>query len=411
MPKVAKELTPLAVRRLSEPGWHAVGGVAGLHLRISDTGARYWVLRTTIGGKRRDIGIGPFPEISLAEARREAAGMRQQARKGIDPVAERQAARDALRAAQARSVTFDQCVLRYLAGKAAQFRNAKHAKQWQTPLDTYASPVLGTLPVEQIELGHVLEVLQPIWHIKTETASRVRGRMERVLDFASVSGYRSGENPARWRGNLDAILPAPGKLKRVQHHRAIPWREAPAFLAQLREREGMAARALEFVLYTAARSGEVRLATWPEIDLDGKLWTVPAERMKAQREHIVPLPEDAVALLKALPRMKESPYVFPAVRGGPLSDMSLSAVMRRMDLDATPHGLRSTFRDWVSERTSYSHEVAEQALAHTIPNAVERAYRRGSLLEKRRRLMADWARFLNEGEPSGEVVSIREAKT
>ncbi|MQM37690.1 Prophage integrase IntA [wastewater metagenome] len=410
MPKKARELSALEVRRLDRPGLHAVGGVGGLLLRVADTGARYWVLRTMVCGKRRDIGLGPYPEVSLKRAREEAAEMRAKARKGVDPVAERQAARDALRAAQAATLTFDQCASRFIASKEREFRNPKHVKQWRSTLDTYASPVIGRLPVDHIELAHVVEILQPIWETKTETASRLRGRIEKVMDYATVRGYRSGENPARWKGNLDAILPAPGKLKKVRHHKALPWRDAPAFLAALREREGVSARALEFIVYTAARSGEVRGATWDEVDLDAATWTVPAERMKAQREHIVPLTADAVNLLRALPRMADSPYVFPAVRGGMLSDMSISAVMRRMDVDATPHGLRSTFRDWVSERTSYAHEVAEAALAHTIPNAVERAYRRGSLLEKRQRLMADWCRFLNEGEPAGEVVGIREAQ-
>lgn len=407
MPKLAKELSAVEVRRISQRGLHPVGGVAGLLLRVSDTGARYWVLRTTIGGKRRDIGIGPFPEVSLADARAEAAEMRRQARQGVDPIAERRAARDALRASQAKGITFDRCAERYLAGVADQFRNPKHRRQWHTSLDTYASPVIGSLPVDRIELAHVIQVLEPIWREKTETASRVRGRLEKVLDYATVRGYRSGENPARWKGNLDAILPQPNKLKRIEHHRALPWSDAPTFRRALAKRQGIAARALEFLLLTAARSGEVRGATWAEIDLNRATWTIPGERMKAGKEHVVPLSKDAVKLLEALPRFEDVPYVFPSREGKPLSDMSLSAVMRRMELDATPHGLRSTFRDWVSERTSYSHEVAEMSLAHTIPNAVERAYRRGSLLEKRRRLMADWARFLNEGEPSGEVVSIR----
>lgn len=410
MPKVAKELSALEVRRLSRPGLHPVGGVAGLLLRVRDSGARYWVLRTTIGGTRHDLGLGPFPEVSLADARAEAAEIRRQVRQGVDPIAERRAARDALRASHAKAITFDRCAERYLAGIADQFRNPKHRRQWHTSLNTYASPVIGSLPVDRVELAHVIQVLEPIWREKTETASRVRGRLEKVLDYATVRGYRSGENPARWKGNLDAILPQPNKLKRIEHHRALPWSDAPTFRRALARRHGTAARALELILLTAARSGEVRGATWDEVDLKAKTWTVPGERMKAAREHVVPLSGEAVRLLRALPRFESVPYVFPSPTDKPLSDNALSAVMRRMGLNATPHGLRSTFRDWVSERTSYSHEVAEQALAHTIPNAVERAYRRGSLLEKRRRLMADWCRFLNEGEPAGEVVSIREGQ-
>mgnify|MGYP001144131498 CR=1 FL=1 len=408
MPKQAPELSALAVRRLSDPGLHAVGGVAGLYLRVSDTGAKYWVWRGTIGGRRRDAGIGPYPEISLARAREKAAEMREAARNGMDPVAERQAARDALRAAAAKRVTFDDCAARYLEQTASAFKNPKHRKQWHTSLERYASPHIGALAVDRIELAHIVDTLRPIWEQIPETASRVRGRIEKVLDYAKASGYRDGENPAAWRGNLDAVLPAPSKIKHVKHHRALDWREAPAFLAALRQREGMASRALEFLMLTAARSGEVRGATWDEIE--GNVWTVPAERMKAGKAHAVPLPDDALAILEALPRMEGSPYIFPAVRGGMLSDMALSAVMRRMEVNATPHGLRSTFRDWVSERTSYAHEVAEQALAHTIPSAVERAYRRGSLLEKRRRLMADWTAYLNTGETAADVVGIREAR-
>ena len=408
MPKKAKELSAIAVRRLDRPGLHAVGGVAGLMLRVNDTGTKYWVLRIRMAGKRHDVGLGPFPEVSLADARAQAAQFRQKVREGLNPLAERHAARDALRTSYAKTLTFDQCAQRYLAGKASEFRNPKHARQWRTTLETYASPVFGTLAVDRVELAHVLQVLEPIWRTKTETASRLRGRMEKVLDFATVSGYRSGENPARWKGNLDAILPQPGKLKRVQHHRALPWADAPAFMESLRKRDGIAPRALEFAILTATRSGEVRGATWDEINLEARTWTIPADRMKANKEHVVPLTDDAVSLLKALPRHKGSEYVFAAPRGGMLSDMALSAIMRRMEVDATAHGFRSTFRDWVSERTSYAHEVAEQALAHAIPNAVERAYRRGSLLEKRRRLMADWARYLREGEPAGDVVAIGE---
>ena len=406
MPKVARELSALAVKRLREPGVYPVGGVAGLLLRVSKSGARYWMLRITIGDRRRDIGIGPFPEISLARARTIARDMRQQVREGTDPIADRQAARAALRI---KAVTFDDAAARYLNHKAGSFRNAKHAKQWRTTLDTYASPIIGPLAVERIELAHVLQVLEPIWKTKTETAARVRGRVEKVIDYAIVSGYRTGNNPARWRGNLDAILPAPTKLKKVKHHRAIPWTDAPAFMERLRTREAMAARALEFLLLTAARSGEIRGAIWTEVDHEARTWTVPAERTKTQKPHTVPLPDDALALLDNLPRFEDEPVIFPAKRGGPLSDMALSSLMRRMDVDATPHGCRSTFRDWVAERTSYPHEVAEMALGHAIPSEVERAYRRGDLLEKRRRLMADWSKFLNEGAPKGDVVSIREA--
>ena len=406
MPKKAPEISAIAVRRLSKPGLYAVGGVAGLSLRVSETGAKYWILRARVGGRRRDMGVGPFPEIGLADARSRAADMRQQLRNGIDPIAERQKKREALRSENAKALTFDQAADRFLKGKTSEFRNAKHAKQWRSTLATYASPVFGEMAVDRVELAHILQVLEPIWREKTETAKRVRGRIEKVLAFASVSGFRKGENPARWRGNLDAILPAPTKLKKVKHHRAIAYQDMPDFMRALKRREAPAARALEFLILTAARSGEVRGATWDEIDLQARTWIVPGERMKAEKAHVVPLQDDALELLEALPQFEGTAYVFPSSRGGQISDMTLAAVMRRMDVDATPHGFRSSFRDWVSETTAHPHEVAEMALAHTIPSGVERAYRRGDLLAKRSTLMADWARFLRDGTPDDDVVTI-----
>lgn len=379
----------LAVKRLAEPGEYTVGGVVGLRLRIYDKGYKYWLLRATIAGKVREIGIGPYPEVTLAKARDVASDMRLQIRDGIDPLAERQAARDTLAAATAKALTFSDCTDRYLASKGGEFRNDKHRRQWRSSLEQYAGPVIGHLPVDRVELAHVLQVLEPVWRTRTETASRVRGRMEKVLDYATVSGFREGDNPARWRGNLDAILPAPSKLKKVQHHRALPWAEVPAFMRALRHRTGTAAQALQFLVLTAVRSGEVRGATWDEIDMDSGTWTIPAERMKAGRQHVVPLSNAALAVLEGCPT--RDGLVFPGQRGGMLSDMSLSAVLKRMQVDATVHGFRSSFRDWVSETTRYPHEVAEMALAHTIPNATERAYRRGDLLEKRRALMDEWA--------------------
>lgn len=404
MPKTARELSAKHIQHLTKPGHHPVGGVPGLLLHVAATGRKYWVLRYATGEKRvsasgkpfavrRDYGIGPYPEIALAQAREKARGLRDQIRDGVDPV---QARRE--RIGREAGLLFRDAAEKFLATKTTEFRNPKHAAQWGSSLATYAFPVLGDLPVQRIELAHVIEALtrDDLWTTKPETASRVRGRIESVLAWATVSGFRTGDNPARWKGHLDAVLPKPNKLKRVQHFKALPIDAAPGFLADLRQREGTGARALEFALLTAARSGEVRGATWDEIDIEGRTWTIPGDRMKAGREHVVPLSDDAIALLKALPRLIDSPYVFPSARGGMVSDMSLSAVMKRMSVDAVPHGLRSTFRDWISERTGYPHEVAEAALAHTIPNAVERAYRRGDLLAKRTRLMDDWARFLND---------------
>ncbi|WP_196800587.1 site-specific integrase [Thioalkalivibrio sp. ALJ16] len=396
MPRKAEEMGALAIKRLEHPGEYTVGGVAGLRVRVYDNGHKYWLLRATIAGRVREIGIGPYPEVTLAKAREAASDMRMQIREGIDPLAERRAAKDALAAATAKALTFSDCTDRYLANKSAGFRNEKHRRQWRSSLEQYADPIIGRLPVDRIELAHVLEVLQPVWRTRTETASRVRGRMEKVLDYATVSGYRDGSNPARWRGNLDAILPAPSKLKKVRHHRALPWAEVPPFMAALRERSGTAAQALQFLVLTATRSGEVRGATWDEIDLESSTWSIPAERMKAGRTHVVPLSDAALEILEARP--DRDGLVFPGQRGGMLSDMSLSSVLKRMQVDATVHGFRSSFRDWVSETTRYPHEVAEMALAHTIPNATERAYRRGDLLEKRRALMDEWAAYIVEAE-------------
>ena len=414
MPRKAKELSATEVRRITHPGTGgnlnvAVGGVDGLQLQVTPTGARSWLLRVTIKGKRRQLGLGPFPDVTLAQARERARGIKEQVWQGIDPLAEK------------RRFTFAQAMERTLESRTAEFRNDKHKKQWRSTLDKYAVPVLGDMPVSDIDVSDVLRVLEPIWPTKTETASRLRGRIEAVLSWATVGGHRKGDNPARWRGNLDAVLPKPGKVAKVKHNPALSLTDAADWFSDLRKRDGMATRALEFVALTAARSGEVRGATWDEIDMDAGLWIIPAERMKAQREHRVPLTADAVALLKGLPRMQGSPYVFPAARGGMLSDMALSACMKRIHeardggyLDprsgrpAVPHGLRSTFRDWTAERTEYERDMAEIALAHTVGTTVERAYRRSDMIEKRRQMMGAWARFL-KGKAGAKVVKLEAA--
>ena len=445
MPKIAKELKPAAVLALKHGGgsghaFHAVGGVQGLLLQITATGGRSWIMRARVAGVRKHFGLGGFPEISLAEARRRAADVRDAIKAGADPAEawrigaaardmmakgyaqgeawatardQRQAVKDG--AAQARKMTFEKAVDEYLKTKLSEFRNEKHQKQWRSTLDNYACPVIGKLNVDAITVHDIERTLEPIWLTKTETASRLRGRIENVLAWATVKKHRAGDNPARWKGNLDAIMPKPGKVAEKDNQPALQLDDAAAWWKALQKREGMAARALEFLTLCASRSGEVRGATWNELegwDRDNPLWTIPAKRMKAEKEHQVPLTPEAVAILNALPRNPESPYVFWAPRGGMLSDMTLSAVMRRMQeaaeakgekgwLDrvskrpAVPHGLRSTFRDWVSERTDYPRDMAEIALAHTVGSEVERAYRRGNMLAKRRALMADWAAFLN----------------
>ena len=400
MPKKAREMSAAEVRKIVHPGTGgnrnvAVGGVDGLLLQITPTGARSWLLRATIKGKRRQIGLGAFPDVTLAQARERARGLKDQIWQGIDPLAEK------------RRLTFAQAMEKMLEVRTAEFQNEKHRKQWRSTLNSYAVPVLGDMAVSDVDVSDVLRVLEPIWTTKTETASRLRGRIETVLSWATVHGHRTGDNPARWRGNLDAVLPKPGKVSQVKNYPALSLADAPHWFADLRKRDGMATRALEFVALTAARSGEVRGATWPEIDLDAAVWIIPAERMKAGKEHRVPLTQEAVALLEELPRMEGSDYVFPAARGGMLSDMALSACMKRINdaraggyLDqrsrrpAVPHGLRSTFRDWAAEKDEYPREMAEIALAHTVGSAVERAYLRSDVLDKRRAMMAAWAEFL-----------------
>lgn len=393
MARKAKDLSALEVNRLTIPGHHAIGGVSGLYLYVNNSGARAWVLRTMVGSKRRHMGLGGFPDVTLAQAREKARKARDEIAQGVDPIAQRKAATNQLQAQQATEKTFRQASEGYLAAHGDTWRNPKHRAQWAATLETYAFPVMGDLLVKDVVQEHVLSALEPIWKTKNETASRLRGRIESVLDWATVRKYRSGDNPARWKGHLDMLLPAPSKVKKVEHHRALPMDDMPKFMSLLREREGTAARALEFTILCAARSGEVRGAKWSELDIEEAVWTVPAERMKAGKQHRVPLSESAIRILSSQPRYEGNELVFPAPRGGQLSDMSMTAVMRRMEVDAVPHGFRSTFRDWARERTSFPRDLAEQALAHVLDNKVEAAYRRGDALDKRREMMEAWDSF------------------
>jgi len=407
MGKRAKELSALEVGRIKKPGLYAVGGVAGLYLQ-SKPPSRSWILRMVIGSKRRDMGLGPYPDVTLAMARDAARAAREKVKNGIDPILERERAASLLRAEQASEKTFAWCASQYMDAHGDTWKNAKHRAQWVSTLETYAYPIIGKTLVRDVSQAQVLAVLEPIWKTKNETASRLRGRIETVLDWATARHYRKGENPARWKGHLDKLLAKPSKVQKVEHHRALPIDDMGAFMADLRQRDGMAARALEFAILTAARSGEVRGATWGEIDLKAALWTIPGERMKAGKEHRVPLSKQAVALLKALPRT-ESDFVFPAARGGQLSDMALATTTRRMEVDAVPHGFRSTFRDWAGERTNYPRDIAEQALAHTLESKVEAAYRRGDALEKRRTMMQTWADFCDRPHAPAKVIRLRAA--
>lgn len=408
MPKIVEELAPVTVGKLTTPGHHAVGGIPGLYLYVQDTGARSWVLRVMVGSKRRHIGLGSFPAVPLAQARIKAREAREAVAKGQDPIAERAQARAALKAAQATAKTFEQCARTYVDEKKGEWSNPKHQAQWLATLETYAFPIIGSLDVSTIGLPHVLEVLKqeqtkgetkaPLWEAKTETASRLRGRLETILDWATVHQYRDGLNPARWKGHLDALLKDPNKIKKVKHHEALPIDDMGKFMQALRTHDGTGARALEFTILTATRSGEARGAKWSEIDMEAGVWVVPAERMKANKEHRVPLSSQALALLKTITPDADNDLVFPAPRGGVLSDMTLTAVLRRMETPAVPHGFRSTFRDWAADRTNFPRDLCEFALAHTLDSKTEAAYLRTDMLEKRRNLMQSWADYCDKTE-------------
>ena len=394
MPRKAAELSPLSISRLKDPGLWAVGGVSGLYLHVNARGARSWILRVVVGDKRRDMGLGGYPDIGVADARQKAREARLKIEQGVDPILLRKQAKSELMALQATDKTFEQAAGEYIKIHADSWSNDKHRKQWESTLAAYAFPVVGKLSLRDIRQEHILKILEPIWTTKTETATRVRGRMESILDWAKVKGLRSGENPAAWKGHLDHMLPAPTRLKKVEHLTAVPVREMPDFMIKLRQAAGTAAQALEFLILTAARSGEVRGITWQEVSLEDALWIVPAERMKMKREHRVPLSDRAVSILKSQPRIDENPLVFPAPRGSQMSDATMSAVLKRMGIDATVHGFRSSFRDWCGDYTNYPRDLAEQCLAHGADDPVEAAYRRGDALERRREIMNEWSKFV-----------------
>lgn len=403
--KIAERSSAWLKNQAKKPGLHAVGGVAGLQLQVRGAGTS-WIFRTTIGDHRRDLGLGGYPDVGLSDARDRAREVKAKIAAGIDPVEEKRS----LRAALASAMTFNEAARRTIAAKSPEWKNAKHAEQWRSTLDTYASPIIGMMPVDKIEKRHVQDVLEQIWLTKNETASRLRGRIETVLDWATASGYRTGDNPARWKGNLQSLMPKPSKVKKVKHHSALPYTDMPGFITRLHDAKGIAARALEFSILTAARSGEVRGAKWSEIDVEAATWTVPAERMKAGKEHRVALSPRAVALLEALPRVGGTGLMFPSPRGLVLSDATLSALLKRMKVDAVPHGFRSTFRDWAGETTSHPREVIEHALAHQLKDKAEAAYQRGDLFAKRTHLMADWSKFIETPAPTANVSHMRRKK-
>jgi integrase len=393
MTRTIGRLSAVKVQSLKQPGYYADGG--NLYFRITRSGGRGWIFRfsSPTRGRTRDMGQGSYPDLSLAEARELATECRRMVKSGVDPIEARNNRRALSRVAEAKSITFDQCAAAYIAAHEGAWRNSKHRQQWANSLKARVSPVFGGLPVQAVDRNLVIKALNPIWTTLPETAGRVRGRIERILDYAEAHGYRpEGTNPAR----LLPIKTALGaRARHVKHHAALPYTKIGTFMAALQEQSGVSARALQFLILTAARTGETLGATWDEIDLEARLWTIPANRIKAGREHRVPLSDAATSVLADMQTVRQDARVFPgAHQGRPLSEMALLMLLRRMGFgDVTAHGFRSAFRDWAAERTIFPGEVAEMALAHAIPNAVEAAYRRGDLFEKRRKLMESWAEY------------------
>ena len=422
IPKKSKELSALSVARIKVTGRHSVGGVDGLCLNVEGN-SRVWILRAVVGkrldkeGKlkphRRDIGLGPYPEVSLAEARAKATELRLQIRSGVDPIAHKQEQLEKLYIQKLRDKTFIECAKVVIANKTRELKNQKHVGQWSSTLETYIYPTLGDISIGTITKVDIAEVLRPIWIEKNETAKRLRGRIETIFDYAKAMGYFVGDNPAEWKGNLEPIL---GNLKQVSRpHPSLPYEQVAEFIQHLRQKKGISPKALEFAILTACRSGEIFGARWQEIDFKNKVWIIPKERMKAEKEHRVPLSNKALTLLESIkPYTQLQDFIFPAPRNGSmLSDMSLTTLIKRMHeqklkenglgyIDPkqnrviTTHGFRSTFRDWSADKTDYPREVCEHVLAHKLPDEVEAAYLRGAYLEKRKGLMTDWAKFCNK---------------
>jgi integrase len=406
LPKINKLLSASDVKRL-KAGTYFVGGVGGLTLLIGKPAQEMlrpsasWVLRIYVAGKRRNLGLGPYPEVSLAEARSKAKCLKLKVSAGIDPRIEKIAHRSTIRNSQATAKTFKDCAETYIYLHNSDYKNAKHAKQWRSTIETYAYPVIGNLLVSEITLNDILEILRPIWITKTETAKRLQGRIEKVFNYAITSGYRSKDNPARWQGYLSVQLPAPGGIKQVVHHASLPYKMLGVFMQELQKRSGMAARALEFLILTGVRSGSVRRAKWDEIDFIAREWKIPSDHTKTrQGEHRVPLTDQMVTLLKSLKNTVGVAYIFPSPSGSMLSDMALTQVMRKMrasgalPVDAVPHGFRSTFKVWAVEQTIYPSELSEIVLMHSVGNSVYEAYQRSDLFEKRRDIMSDWNKYV-----------------
>jgi integrase len=403
MKRTLGRLSATAIVRLTKRGRYADGG--GLVLQVSEGGSRSWLFRWERDGRERQMGLGATHTLSLAEAREVARECRRIVLTGGDPIEQREAERAQRRVERARGGTFREAAERYLAAHEKTWKNVKHREQWRSTLASYVLPNLGDLPLSAIDTALVLKCLEPIWSSKPETASRVRGRIETVLDWATARGLRQGENPARWRGHLDKILPRRSQVRAVEHHAALPYAELPAFMGELRARDSISARALEFAILTATRTGETIGARWDEFDLAQRMWTIPAERMKARREHRVPLSGRALAVLAALPRERGNLFVFIGLSAGkPLSNMAMLELLRGVRPGYVPHGFRSTFRDWAADRTNHQNHVVEAALAHVVRDKVEVAYRRGDLFDKRRRLMDAWSNYCASEKVSDSAV-------
>jgi integrase len=380
----------------------------GLYLCVADSGSASWLFRFKIDKKPRQMGLGSLDEVTLAQARELADNARRRAREGFDPLEERRAAKLSARADRTRAMTFKQAAEAYIAAHRAGWTNAKHSNQWPQSLDAYVFPIIGDLHVAAVDLSLVLKVIEPIWPTKTATANRVRGRIEAVLDWATTRGLRHGDNPARWRGHLENVLPRKTKVAPVEHHEALAYAQIGAFMAELRRQENSAAPALEFMILTATRTSEARLARWNEFALPARIWTIPPQRMKSAREHRIPLSARAMEILERMAAVSQNAFVFPGRQGGALADNGMLLLAKKIGGPRmTGHGFRSTFRDWCAERSSFPHEVAEMALGHAVGDAVERAYRRGDLFEKRRQLADAWARYCATPPAEGRVVPIR----
>jgi integrase len=404
MARVLHRLSDVAVKAKKRPGHIADGG--NLYLRVAPSGSKQWIFRFAIAGRTRDAGLGSYPTVTLVKAREDAARLRRLVAAGIDPIQARNEERQAARANAAKGMTFEECAKSFISSHAPSWKD-KTREDFRRVVNTYAGPVLGELPVQAIDTGLVMKVLEPIWAEKTATASQVRANIENVLNWAKARGYRSGENPAQWRGHLDQLLPAPARVQPVEHHRALPYGDIPTFMGQVRARDGISARALELLILTAIRIGEALGARWDEIDLRAKLWTIPKERMKSGKEHRVPMAPRALAIVQEMAELRFNEFVFPgAKQGRPLSDSGIRGLVRELhEAVITRHGFRSSFRDWAAETTGFPNHVVEMALAHAVSDAVEAAYRRGDLLEKRRELMEAWAAYCER--TSAEIVPLK----